>query len=39
MLPRQWRLLSPMLAMSGLFAFGWTTGVLVNFLGQTDDPK
>lgn len=28
MLPHQWRLLAPMIAISGLFAFGWTTSVL-----------
>ncbi len=42
-LPRAWRLLSPMMAISGLFAFGWTTGVLVDIVSQTtarrDPPK
>lgn len=33
-LPRAWRLLAPMIAMSGLFAFGWTTGVLFNLVTQ-----
>lgn len=33
-LPRPWRLLAPMMAISGLFAFGWSTGVLVNIVGQ-----
>ena len=33
-LPRAWRLLGPMIAISGLFAFGWTTGVLVNLVSQ-----
>lgn len=32
MLPKTWRLLGPMIAISGLFAFGWTTGVLVNLV-------
>ena len=27
-LPHQWRILAPMMAMSGVFAFGWTTSVL-----------
>ena len=27
-----WRLLGPMIAVSGLFAFGWTTGILVNLV-------
>jgi hypothetical protein len=31
-LPADWRILAPMIAMSGLFAFGWTTGVLVNLV-------
>jgi hypothetical protein len=34
-LPKAWRLLGPMIAISGLFAFGWTTGVLVNLVNQT----
>lgn len=31
-LTRSWRLMAPMIAISGLFAFGWTTGVLVNLV-------
>jgi Ion channel len=31
-LPPAWRLLGPMIAISGLFAFGWTTGLLVNIV-------
>ena len=34
MLPHAWRLLGPMIAISGLFAFGWTTGILVNLVAQ-----
>ncbi len=30
-LPHQWRLMAPMIAISGLFAFGWTTSVLMNY--------
>jgi len=33
-LPKAWRLLAPMIAISGLFAFGWTTGVLLNLMAQ-----
>ncbi|MEO8674488.1 MAG: ion channel [Casimicrobiaceae bacterium] len=33
-LPKAWRLLAPMIAISGLFAFGWTTGVLLNLMSQ-----
>jgi len=33
-LPKSWRLLAPMIAISGLFAFGWTTGVLLNLMSQ-----
>ena len=33
-LPLNWRFLSPMIAMSGLFAFGWTTGVLFQIVTQ-----
>jgi hypothetical protein len=32
MLPPDWRIVAPMIAMSGFFAFGWTTGVLVNLV-------
>jgi hypothetical protein len=35
-LPRNWRLLAPMIAMSGVFAFGWTTGVIVNLVAQSN---
>lgn len=34
-LPHDWRLMAPMIAISGLFAFGWTTGVLVNLVAQS----
>ena len=30
----QWRILAPMIAMSGLFAFGWTISVLFNIVGD-----
>jgi len=33
-LPKAWRLLAPMIAISGLFAYGWTTGVLFNVVTQ-----
>ena len=33
-LAKEWRLLGPMIGISGLFAFGWTTGVLVNLVSQ-----
>ena len=36
-LPHQWRILAPMMAMSGVFAFGWTTSVL--FAIVTDRAK
>lgn len=29
-----WRILAPMIAMSGVFAFGWTTSVLFNIVGD-----
>ena len=31
-LPDQWRLIGPIIAMSGLFTFGWTGSVLVNIM-------
>ncbi len=38
-LPDQWRLIGPMIGMSGIFTFGWTGSVLVtimNELGRLD---
>jgi Ion channel len=35
LLPRQWRQLALFIAISGLFAFGWTTGVLVSIVGRS----
>ena len=32
-LQAQWRILAPMMAMSGVFAFGWTTSVLFAIVG------
>ncbi len=34
-LPNQWRLIGPVIAISGLFTFGWTGSVLVYIMGQT----
>jgi hypothetical protein len=33
-LPEQWRLLGPLIGMSGLFAFGWTGSVLVGIMTE-----
>lgn len=33
-LPDAWRLIGPMIAMSGLFTFGWTGSVLVNVMSD-----
>ncbi len=33
-LPHEWRLLGPIIAMAGLFAFGWTGSVLVSIMAQ-----
>ncbi|WP_373505648.1 ion channel [Aestuariivirga sp.] len=33
-LPEKWRLVGPMIAMSGLFTFGWTGSVLVNIMTE-----
>lgn len=33
-LARQWRIMAPMMAMSGVFAFGWTTSVLFSIVGD-----
>ena len=34
-LPDNWRLVGPIIAISGLFTFGWTAGVLVYVMGET----
>jgi len=33
-LPERWRLIGPIIAMSGLFTFGWTASVLVNIMTE-----
>lgn len=33
-LPDPWRLIGPIIAMSGLFTFGWTASVLVNIMTE-----
>ena len=33
-LPDSWRLIGPMIAMSGLFTFGWTGSVLVSVMSD-----
>lgn len=33
-LPDHWRLIGPMIAMSGLFTFGWTGSVLVSIMNE-----
>ena len=35
LLPHGWRQLALFIAMSGLFSFGWSTGVLVSIVGKT----
>ncbi|HET7716061.1 MAG TPA: two pore domain potassium channel family protein [Bauldia sp.] len=34
-LPNEWRLVGPVIAISGLFTFGWTASVLVYVMNQT----
>ncbi|MGE3873295.1 MAG: ion channel [Parvibaculaceae bacterium] len=33
-LPERWRLIGPIIAMSGLFTFGWTSSVLVSIMTE-----
>ncbi|MEJ8824854.1 hypothetical protein WKW80_22955 [Variovorax humicola] len=35
-LPRSWRIVAPIIGMSGIFAFAWTASVLVNFVARYD---
>lgn len=39
LLPAGWRQLATFIAMSGLFTFGWSTGVLVSIVGKTYDAQ
>lgn len=39
LLPTDWRQLALFIAMSGLFSFGWSTGVLVSIVGKTYDAQ
>jgi hypothetical protein len=36
-LPHGWRLLPPIIAISGIFTFAWTASVLVNFVARYND--
>ncbi|MDM0105804.1 hypothetical protein QTH97_12730 [Variovorax sp. J22R24] len=36
-LPREWRIVPPIIGMSGIFAFAWTASVLVNFVSRYND--
>jgi hypothetical protein len=36
-LPHDWRIVPPIIAMSGIFAFGWTASVFVNFVSRYND--
>jgi hypothetical protein len=36
-LPRTWRIVAPIIAMSGIFAFAWTASVLVNFVARYNE--
>lgn len=36
-LPHAWRIVPPIIAMSGIFAFGWTASVFVNFVARYNE--
>jgi hypothetical protein len=36
-LPHAWRLIPPIIAISGIFTFAWTASVLVNFVARYND--
>ena len=36
-LPRAWRIVPPIIGMSGIFTFAWTASVLVNFVARYND--
>jgi hypothetical protein len=38
-LPEHWRMLAPIMAISGLFTFGWTGSVLVDVVGRVNQLK
>jgi len=36
-LPNEWRIVPPIIAISGIFTFAWTASVLVNFVARYND--
>jgi len=36
-LPHEWRIVPPIIAISGIFTFAWTASVLVNFVARYND--
>jgi len=36
-LPRAWRLVPPIMAISGIFTFAWTASLLVDFVSRYND--
>lgn len=36
-LPHEWRIVPPIIAMSGIFAFGWSASVFVNFVARYNE--
>jgi Zn-dependent protease with chaperone function len=38
-LPQAWRIVAPIIAMSGIFTFAWTASVLVNFVSRYNEMR
>lgn len=38
-LPHEWRIVPPIIAMSGIFTFAWTASVLVNFVARYNEMR
>jgi len=38
-LPRAWRIVPPIIGMSGIFTFAWTASVLVNFVSRYNEMR
>jgi len=38
-LPHEWRIVPPIIAMSGIFTFAWTASVLVNFVSRYNEVR
>ena len=38
-MPHSWRLVAPIMAISGIFTFAWTASILVDFVKRYNDVR